>query len=155
MSSSLVVSNASTLIALDQVDHLDLLQHLFPVLVIPPAVAEEIAPTVVLPSWIKTRSLTQPIGPLILATSLGPGESAALSLGMEVDAGRVILDERAARRCAQSLEMPVIGTLGILAAARRRELIPAIRPLLDELLKHDFRVATALFERVLRDAGEL
>lgn len=155
MSSGIVVSNASPLIALDQIGQLDLLHHLFPNLVVPPAVAEEVAPTVALPSWIEIRPLAQPIGPIILAASLGRGESAAISLGLEVDAERVILDERAGRRCAQSLGMSLIGTLGILAAARRRGLIPAIKPLLDELLMHDFRVSAALIERVLQDAGEL
>jgi hypothetical protein len=143
------------LIALEQIDQLDLLPALFPKLIIPPAVAEEIAPTVELPSWIEVRSLSQPIGLQILTASLGRGESAAISLGLEVGADRLILDERAARRLAQSLGAPVIGTLGILSAAHRRGLIPAIKPLLDGLLAQDFRVATTLYESVLRDAGEL
>lgn len=155
MNSNLVVSNASPLIALEQIDQLSLLAHIFPEVVVPPAVAEEVAPTVALPSWIKTRHLAQPIGSQILTASLGRGESAAISLGLEVGAERVILDERAARRLAQSLGIQVIGTMGILAAARRKELIPAIKPLLDGLLRHDFRVSTALYESILRAAGEL
>lgn len=155
MSSNFVVANASPLIALDQINHLDFLHRLFSELIIPTEVAEEIAPTVELPEWIEIRSLTQPIGPLILAASLGRGKSAAITLALEIEAERLILDERAARRLAQSLEVPIIGTLGILGAARRRGLISELKPLLDRLLAHDFRVAKDLYDRVLFDAGEL
>ena len=155
MSSGIVVSNASPLIALEQIGRLDLLDRFFPRLLVPPAVAREVAPSVALPSSIEKRTLTQPIGPRILEASLGRGESEAISLALEVGAERLILDERAARRLAQSLGISIIGTLGILTAARKRGWIPAIKPLLDQLMAEDFRVATALYESVLRDAGEL
>lgn len=155
MTAALVISNASPIIALDQIEHLHLLNKLFPQLAIPEAVLEEVSPSVQPPSWIKVLSLAQPVGPRILETSLGRGESETLSLALELGAQRVILDERAARRLAHSLSIPVIGTLGILTAALREDLIPALRPLLDALLDHDFRIAERLYESVLRDAGEL
>ena len=155
MSEGLVVSNASPLIALEQIGQLDLLSQLFPKLAIPPAVADEVAPSVVLPTWIEIRPLSQPIGAAILAASLGRGESAAISLALELGAQRLVLDERAARRLAQSLGIPIVGTLGILSTARSRGLISAIKPLLDTLLDQDFRIATTLYERVLQEAGEL
>jgi predicted nucleic acid-binding protein len=55
---SLVVSDASPLIALQQIDQLKLLHGLFGEVVIPPAVALEVAPSV-LPAWIITRPLAQ------------------------------------------------------------------------------------------------
>ena len=126
-----VVSNASPLIALAQIGHLDLLERLFSAVLIPPAVAQEIAPTVTLPDCITRRALTQPIGPQILQTSLGPGESEAISLALEVGARWIILDDRPARRLAQALDIPVIGTLGVLLASKRRSFLPAIRPCVD------------------------
>ena len=78
-----VVSNASALIALAQMGHFGLLERLFSAVLIPPAVAQEIAPTVTLPDWITQQALTQPIGPQILQTSLGPGESEAISLALD------------------------------------------------------------------------
>jgi predicted nucleic acid-binding protein len=115
-----VVSNASPLIALAQIDHLDLLEKLFFAILIPPAVVREITPTVTLPDWIIERALAQTIGPQILQASLGPGESEAISLALEVSSRWVILDERPARRLAQALGVPVIGTLGVLLASKRR-----------------------------------
>ena len=112
MSSAPVISNASPLIALEQIGHLGLLKGLFPAVLIPPAVAREIAPTVRLPAWLSERVLTQPIGPQILRTTLGHGESEAIGLALEIGAQWVILDERPARRLAQALGLPAIGTLG-------------------------------------------
>ncbi|MSS73638.1 MAG: DUF3368 domain-containing protein [Candidatus Latescibacteria bacterium] len=149
-----VVSNASPLIALEQIGHLDLLERLFSSLLVPPAVVLETAPTVALPSWISERPLTQPIGPQILRASLGSGESEAISLALEVNARWVLLDERPARRLAQTLGLPVIGTLGILLASKRRGFMPSIRPSIDALVSFGFRITPDLYDRVLTDAGE-
>ena len=149
-----VVSNASPLIALQQIGHLRLLEQFFGTVLIPPAVAREVAPTVTLPAWIERQVLTQPVGPRILGVSLGPGESEAISLALETKARLVILDDRPARRLAQTLYLPVIGTLGILLAAKRHQLLTTIRPYLDALLAYDFRIAPSLYENVLRAAGE-
>ena len=154
MTSAPVVSNASPLIALEQIGHLELLEQLFGSVLIPPAVAREVAPTVALPTWIGQQELAQPVGPRILGASLGPGESEAISLALETQAELVVLDERPARRLAQALHLPVIGTLGILLAAKRRQLLVSIRPSLDTLLQHDFRIAPSLYENVLSAAGE-
>jgi len=56
-----VVADASPLIALQQIDQLALLKALFDEVVIPPAVAREVAPRLMLPSWIRERALLQPI----------------------------------------------------------------------------------------------
>ena len=100
-----VVSNASPLIALRQIGHLQLLEQLFGTVLIPPAVAREVAPTVALPAWVGQQVLTQPVGPRILGASLGPGESEAISLALETKAKLVMLDDRPARRLAQALRI--------------------------------------------------
>lgn len=149
-----VVSNASPLIALAQIGHLDVLQQLFNRLLVPPAVVREVAPSVSLPAWIEESTLRQAIGPTILSASLGAGESETISLALETKAGLVILDDRPARRLAYALRIPIIGTLGILLAAKQRKLLPAVKPCLDTLVRHDFWIASNLYEQVLRDAGE-
>lgn len=154
MTSTSIVSDASPLIALEQIGQLHLLQTLFHRLIVPLAVAREVTPTLVVPAWIEQQSLRQPIGPQILSASLGPGESEAMSLAIELQARLVILDDRPARRLAQALHLPVIGTIGILLAAKRRNLLSAVRPSLDALLHHEFRISQRLYEQVLVDANE-
>ncbi len=150
----LVVSNTSPLIGLERIGQLHLLQQLFGVVVVPPAVVREIGATTTLPKGIEQRDLTQTVGPRILSASLGAGESEAISLALEYHARVINLDDRPARRLAQVLHLPVIGTVGVLLAAKRQKLLPVLRPSLDALVQHDFRIGQQLYEQVLRDAGE-
>jgi hypothetical protein len=150
----LVVSNTSPLIGLERIGQLHLLQQLFGVVVVPPAVVREIGATTTLPKGIEQRDLTQTVGPRILSASLGAGESEAISLALEYHARVINLDDRPARRLAQVLHLPVIGTAGVLLAAKCQKLLPVLRPSLDALVQHDFRIGQQLYEQVLRDAGE-
>jgi uncharacterized protein len=154
MTSAQVVCNSSPIIALDQIGQLHLLERLFGSVLVPPAVANEIAPTVVRPPWITEQPLRQPIGSQMLRASLGPGESEAIALAMETSAPWVILDDRPARRFAQGLGLTVVGTLGILVAGKRRGLLFEVKPCVDALIQHGFRIAANLYDHVLADAGE-
>jgi hypothetical protein len=63
-----------------------------------------------------------------VSSSIGPGENEVISLGLELSALRLIVDERPARRLAASLGLAVIGTIGLLLAAKDRGLLAKIRP---------------------------
>ena len=91
----------------------------------------------------------------ILNTPLGLGESEAISLAFEIGS-IVIIDERPARRLAKSLGIDVIGTLGILFKCKQEGFISEIKSYIDELMNnYDFRVANDLYERILKETGEL
>jgi hypothetical protein len=77
-----------------------------------------------------------------------------MSLGLELRAGRAIFDDGAARRLAQVLGLPVIGTLGVLLAAKRRGFIERVQPCLDDLRKQRFFMSPKLYQRVLHLADE-
>ena len=126
-----VVSDSSALIALQQIKQLALLQRLFGKVVVPPAVAREIAQSVTLPVWIEQVSLSQARNAEVARAALGAGESEAIRLALETEARLIILDDRPARRLAQSLGLPIIGTLGILLTAKRHNLLPELRPALE------------------------
>jgi predicted nucleic acid-binding protein len=100
------------------------------------------------------RSLVQPVGIQILNASLGAGESEALALALEMRAGVVLIDDKAARRLAAVLGLQYIGVLGLLLKAKEAGLISAIRPRLDALRRLPFHIGSVLYESVLRDAGE-
>ena len=149
-----VVADASPLIAFQQIGQLSLLQALFTTLLVPPAVAREIAPSVPPQPWIVERQPAQPLAPQVLQASLGPGESEAISLALELRADRFIVDEKAARHLAQALGLNVVGTLGVLLAAKRKGLIPAVRPLVEALLEKNFWISPQLVERALSEIRE-
>lgn len=149
------VSDASPLIALAAIDRLELLTALFGSVTIPPAVAAEIAPSISdRPEWLRVQPLAQPGPASIESSGLGAGERAALSLGLELHADRVILDDRQARRLAHALSLPVVGTLGVLLAAKRHGFLDRVQPSLDALRNRRFFMGPMIYEQVLRLAHE-
>jgi len=53
------------------------------------------------------------------------------------------------------LDIPIIGTLGILLEAKNLGLVYSLRPLLEEVLKTNFRISKQLLNVVLEQANEL
>jgi predicted nucleic acid-binding protein len=128
-----VISNSSPLIALTQIGRLDLLRQLHTSICIPPAVAREVEPTVAkLPEWLLVQQVAHPLQPSTASGSMGPGEREVISLGLELGAELLILDEQPARRLATSLGLRVIGTVGLLMAGKERGFLAKIRPELVE-----------------------
>ena len=150
-----VVSNSSPLIAFAMIGELRLLPAVFESVLIPPAVAREIAPSLAtLPPWLVVQGLRATLPAAVRQRALGDGEREALALALEIQAQRIILDDRAARRVAQELNLHVTGTGGILLVAKRHALIPRIRPFLDRLVEKSFFVGPDLYDDLLRRAGE-
>src|SRR5271157_3024978 len=125
----IVVSDSSAIIVLVKIGHEDVLPTLFEQILVPPEVASELAsskwPQAVQdfiakpPAWFTVRapSLVEPI------SDLHAGEVAAISLAQELQADRVIIDEKRGRKAAIERHMQVIGTIGILEAAAARGLL--------------------------------
>lgn len=91
---------------------------------------------------------------------LDPGESTVLSAAAAVGAA-VVIDERKARTLVNtdpSLRSSIreaTGIIGLIVLAQRRGYLPAVRPLLDELIRQRFWISPAFYQDVLRAAGEL
>jgi predicted nucleic acid-binding protein len=150
-----VVSNASPLIALARIQQLDLLAAIFESVLIPPAVAHEIAPSIpVLPTWLRIQAPNVLPPASLLRRRLGDGEWEALALAVELKADWIILDDLPARRSAEASGLHVIGTLGLLLEAKRVGHIRTIRAELDKLLETSFFLSPQLYDQLLIIAGE-
>lgn len=68
-----------------------------------------------------------PIPSVVAHWDLVAGEAQVLALCVAIDSVAVP-DDGEARACAQSLGIPLIGTLGIVLRARKQGLIPACAP---------------------------
>jgi uncharacterized protein len=153
MTPILVVCNSSPIIALAQIEALELLRLLFTEVTVPPAVHGEIQ-SVSLPDWIQVRALVGKLDPRVSTAALDAGEREVLGLALERHADLVVLDDLPARLLAEKLDIPVIGTIGVLLLAKQRGLLPAIRPSLDALRGVNFFLAERLYLRLLVLAGE-
>ena len=150
----IVVSNASPLIAGLDMGLGAIFEALFGKVFIPPAVRQEVFTNRPQPSWITEQSLTDSSASRLLQGRLGAGEREAIALTLEVQADLLLMDELAGRRTATSLGVRVMGTLGVLLRAKTQQLIPAVSPLLDQLVATGFYVDDELAEQVRRTAGE-
>lgn len=152
---TVVVADASVLIALARLDQLSLLEKVFGEVAIPPAVSREVAPSLPrLPGWVQTRTLRRALDARVVEAWLDPGETEAISLALETRADRVILDDLPARQLAKDLGLAVVGTAGVLFAAKQRGFIAAVRPPLDALRAAGFRLRQDVYEEILKAAGE-
>jgi len=161
-----IVSNSSVLIALSAIGRLPLVWERFPSgIVIPQAVWREVvleggarpgAHEVGGASWIRVEDTSRsPMLPLLLA-ELDEGEAESIALACDIGADVILIDERDARRAARSMGLKVLGTVGILIWAKRAGRVPELRKELNTLQEiGSFRLSGPLFERALREAGEI
>jgi predicted nucleic acid-binding protein len=157
-----VIVNTSPLQYLHQIGQIELFPKLFGRIVVPEAVAAELAAGrslgVSLPApeaieWIDLRRPASAVGGL-LSWDLGAGESAVLSLALEHPGSWVVLDDKLARQAALHLSIPLLGTAGILLRAKTARHLSAIRPTLDQLANLGFRLTQETIRNILDLAGE-
>jgi predicted nucleic acid-binding protein len=157
-----VVVNASPLIVLFKAQLADLLPQLFAEVLVPSAVWSEViasddsdaaAQQLPLSTWAKRIEVTT-IPPIISGWNLGQGESEVLSLAIERSGYRAMLDDAAARRCARTLGVPILGTGGALILAKRRGLIDSMMASLQTLRNAGLWMSDEVIALLLRQAGE-
>jgi len=85
---------------------------------------------------------------------LGRGELATLALAVESREATVILDDGLGRRSAAALNVPVLGTVGVLLKAKQAGLVPDLSPELIRLDQLGFRLKPQTAGIILRLAGE-
>ncbi len=160
-----VVSNTSPLSNLAYIGELDLLLPIYPQLLIPPAVYQElicfppISATVtqlIQTGVITVRPPTDDERVQALNQPLDWGEAEAIALAIELQADRLLIDERWGRQIAVHHGLKIRGILGILVNARQQQLIPSVQPILHRLkTEAGFRMSAELYARILREVGEV
>ena len=160
-----VVSNASPLINMARIGHLNLLPRIFGRLLVPEAVWREVvlegenhpgAKEIRQADWIEQATVSNRQLVHSLRQELDAGEAEAIALAVEMNADWLLMDERLGRQTARHFGLGYIGLIGILKVAKKRGEIAALRPLLEQLRDlAGFRISLALYEQALREVGEL
>ncbi len=152
----IVVADTSPLNYLVLLGHIEILAKIYAEVLIPQTVLDELqdseAPAEVR-AWASTPPVWLQISTLIfrrdpLMDRLDCGEQDAILLAELLKAERLIIDDLEGRREAAKRGLPVIGTLGILAEAGRRNLLDLPRAL-TALQATNFHVAPDLLELLL------
>jgi predicted nucleic acid-binding protein len=157
-----LVVNSGPLISLARIGQLEILPALFDDIALPRAVFKEVTQDPMLPGaeaiaqaeWLRVVDVMDLKVVERLSVSLDAGESEVLALAQQLG-GTAAIDERRGRSLADALGVPQTGTVGILLLAKKRGMIPALTPLLDQLGASGVRISSRLYEDARRSAGEL
>jgi uncharacterized protein len=125
----IVVSDSSPLFTLAKIGYLHLLKTIFGTLYIPNDVEQELAakksddevPDILsmTSDWLVVRSPQK----LLTIPGIDQGEIAAISLAIELKASSLLIVDKAGRKMALAMKVPIIGTIGILETAAKRGLL--------------------------------
>lgn len=159
-----IICNATPLIAFSRISQLSLLQQVVQRIVIPQAVADELLAYVSAQgvgsvnleqeSWIQTRLIKDRQQVNLLLPTLDLGEAEVIALALENQASLVLMDELTGRQVAQSLGLKITGSIGLLIRAKQQGLIPAIKPLIEQMQQAGLYYSNRFIEMVLRQCGE-
>ncbi len=149
----IVVSDTSSLIVLEKIDQLDLLNKMYSEITITPEIVKEYQDK--LPNWINVTPVKDKKYQKFLETQIDPGEASALALATELKDPLLLLDDLKARKLAKRLNFKFTGALGVISKAKRNGLISEVKPLIDRLLLTNFRISDKIINEILKINGEL
>lgn len=134
------VVNASLVITLAKAGHLGLITALTSEVLVPEAVALEIlaAPATdparqAMEAGWSQRIAAVEVPSAVLEWGLGDGESAVLAVALARQGCSAVLDDALGRKCARTLGVPLLGTLGIVLRAKKQGHIPVAEQVLRDL----------------------
>ena len=160
----IVVSDTTPLIGLASIGRLNLLQELFDEVYIPQAVFDETVTfgraeskakqEVSNADWIHVVKVKDRLAVDVLLDEMDLGEVETIVLASEMNADWVLMDEKKGRRKLAQLNIPKIGTLGILLKAKQLRLIPLLKPEIEDLQKSGFSISPLVVDEILKMANE-
>ena len=96
--------------------------------------------------WLAITN-TPAITATLLEWDLGAGETSVIATASSFGA-EAVLDDLAARRCALTQEIRVVGTLGLIVRAHRRGLLPSAIEAIDSLRSNSLYISDALMATI-------
>jgi predicted nucleic acid-binding protein len=163
MPDTVVIANTSPLLYLHQIGKLDILRQLYKAIIIPDAVQAELlagkrknidVPEINDLVWIEVRPA--PSAALLEhhVADLGKGEAEVIALGIQIPSSLIIIDDRLARRIADSFTMQYTGTLGILVKAKQIGHLHSIAEVIPQLRSKGMWLDDNIVKAALQLAGE-
>lgn len=159
----IAIADSSPLILLARIEQLWLLRALFSRVVVPAAVHHETvgqghfrpgAAQIAGGDWISVEEVVDILAVRMLRQQVGPGESEAIVLALQLNADLLLIDDAKGRRIAETYGLSTVGTIGILIEAKRANLLPAFKPSLDALLEVGLHMNRQLYVHALQLSGE-
>ncbi len=169
MTRRVVIADAGPLIALARIEALGLLRQLFGRVCITTTVRDEILPDkaafadadllarTLAEGWIDVFEVpTSDFTPL--NPGVDAGEASAIHLAKDWqsagDAVLIVMDDRAGRLEAKSRGLALIGSAALIGLAKTHGLVPAARPLLEQIVASGYFIGPSIVSAVLANVNE-
>ena len=157
-----VVVNTGPLVFLSKIDRLSILQKLGNIYVPKKVVAEiqfkkdAVSKAVIMASndWLKIKTAKDKNLFNVLSKELDGGEAEVICFALEQKADLVVLDDQDARRFAHRYGLNVIGTLGLLAWAKKKGIVKSFRGEVVKLQKAGFYATRGIIEALAKEVKE-
>ena len=160
----MIISNATPLITFARISQLPLLQKVVGSLVIPVGVAQEISAyqstqpgsiDLGQEPWIETRPISSDQQVSLLLPTLDRGEAEVIALALELSPRLILMDELTGRKVAESLNLKVTGSVGVLIRAKGLGYITMIKPYLQQMKEAGIYFSERFIQAVLNQVNEM
>ena len=154
----MIISDSTTLIILSNLDRFDLLSNIFPKIIIPQAVYEELNAKVktTLPAFIEVKEVSSSklLEELKLLLDLGESEAIALAVDLK---SKLIIDERKGRKIAVNMGIAITGLLGIVYLNIKNSFISKVeaKEFLESAIADGYRISSLLIEDMFKRVDKL
>lgn len=154
----MIVADAGPVIAFARSGRLDILRSVVGEVAVPEAVYQELVTggqgrpgsvEIEQSPWFRRYGVTEPV----IAPDLHEGEREAIALARQLSLP-VLMDERRGRRLARRRGVPVVGTLWILATAKRQGTLSEVKPVLEAMLTAGYWISPEIMAAFLKLMGE-
>lgn len=147
-----IISDTSCFIILSNIGELELLHKAYGQILTTIDIATEYGEP--LPEWIEIGIVKDKYRQTLLEMQIDKGESSAIALALEIPGSTVILDDYKARKIAGQLGITYTGTIGVIIKAKKKGILPSIKPILEKIKLTDFRLSAEIELQALKEAGE-
>ena len=111
----IVIADTSCFVLLEKINALAILHELYSTVLITPEIAKEYSNP--LPEWVSVQSADKSLIKKF-RQFVDEGEASAIALASEVYCDYIIIDNLAGRKLAETLGLPIKGTVGVLLSAK-------------------------------------
>lgn len=156
----IIVADASPLVALALCDCLDVLEKLFAEVKVSQTVYEEVTignkpESDKLAVYLQGKVIGINLENYIIGgDSLDKGELTSIALYKHIRADYLLIDEKAGRKVANLNHVKIIGSLGILIEAKRKGIIPLLKPHIEVLRLSKTHFSDSLLNYALNAVNE-
>jgi predicted nucleic acid-binding protein len=147
-----IIVDTSCLIILTKINELNILKLLYSKVIITSEIANEFGSE--LPDWITVYPIDRNNIKLLFESKIDRGEASAIRLALTMPNSTIIMDDLKGRTFAKQFKLNVTGTIGVIIAARNKNIILSIKPILNKIKATNFFISKEIEEEALLLAKE-